>query len=53
MGAEKSGKDVRFMKWMIASDIHGSAKWCRAMLDAFDRESADRLLLGGIEALSR
>lgn len=35
------------MRWMIASDIHGSAKWCRAMLDAFDREGADRLLLLG------
>ena len=35
------------MRYMIASDIHGSAKWCRAMLDAFDREGADRLLLLG------
>ena len=35
------------MKLMIASDIHGSAKWCRAMLDAFHRENADRLLLLG------
>ena len=35
------------MRWMTASDIHGSAKWCRAMLDAFDREGADRLLLLG------
>ena len=35
------------MKLMIASDIHGSARWCRAMLDVFRREGADRLLLLG------
>ena len=35
------------MKWMIASDIHGSAKYCRELLAAFDREGADRLLLLG------
>ena len=35
------------MKWMIASDIHGSAYYCRQMLTAFDREEADRLLLLG------
>lgn len=35
------------MKWMIASDIHGSALYCRAMLEAYDRERADRLLLLG------
>ena len=35
------------MKWMIASDIHGSAAYCREMLAAFDREQADRLLLLG------
>jgi len=35
------------MKWMIASDIHGSAKWCRELLNAYDREGADRLLLLG------
>jgi hypothetical protein len=35
------------MKWMIASDIHGSAWYCRKMLEAFDREQADRLLLLG------
>ena len=26
------------MKWMIASDLHGSAFYCRQMLDAFERE---------------
>lgn len=35
------------MKIMIASDIHGSAHYCRRMLGAFDREDADRLLLLG------
>lgn len=35
------------MKWMIASDIHGSAKYCRAMLQRFEDEGADRLLLLG------
>ena len=35
------------MKWMIASDIHGSAYYCRQMLEAFRREQADRLLLLG------
>ena len=35
------------MKWMIASDIHGSAFFCRRLLDAFRREEADRLLLLG------
>ena len=35
------------MKIMIASEIHGSAHYCRRMLDAFDREDADRLLLLG------
>lgn len=32
------------MKWMIASDIHGSAYYCRELLEAYDREKADRLL---------
>ena len=35
------------MKWMIASDIHGSALFCEQMLDAYKRERADRLLLLG------
>lgn len=34
-------------KLMIASDIHGSAYYCKKMLEAFDREQADRLLLLG------
>lgn len=35
------------MKWMIASDLHGSAYCCRKMLEAFEREGADRLFLLG------
>ncbi len=35
------------MKWMIASDIHGSAYWCRRMLEAYKQEQADRLILLG------
>lgn len=32
---------------MIASDIHGSAYYCERLLEAYDREQADRLLLLG------
>lgn len=35
------------MKWMVASDIHGSAKYCGELLDAYEREKTDRLLLLG------
>ena len=35
------------MKWMVASDLHGSAVYCRRMIEAFEREDADRLLLLG------
>ena len=35
------------MKWLIASDIHGSAQWCRRLLEAWDKEQAGRLLLLG------
>ncbi len=35
------------MKWMIASDIHGSEYYCRQLLEAYDREKAGRLLLLG------
>ena len=35
------------MKWMIASDLHGSAYHCRKMLEVFEREGADRLFLLG------
>ena len=35
------------MKWMIASDIHGSAKYCRRLLEAYRQQGAQRLLLLG------
>ena len=35
------------MKLLIASDLHGSASYARQLLDAFQRENADRLLLLG------
>ena len=35
------------MKYFIASDIHGSAAWCRRMLEAFEKEQADRMILLG------
>lgn len=35
------------MKYIIASDIHGSASACRQLLERFSEEGADRLLLLG------
>ncbi len=35
------------MKLVIASDIHGSAKWCERMLEAWRAERPDRLVLLG------
>ena len=35
------------MKLMFASDIHGSAYYCRKMLEAFQEEMAERLVLLG------
>ena len=35
------------MKLMIASDIHGSAKWCERMLEAWRQERPERLVLLG------
>lgn len=35
------------MKIMIASDIHGAAGFCKEMLDAYDRERGNKLLLLG------
>ena len=35
------------MKILIASDIHGSALYCRKLTEAFERERADRMLLLG------
>jgi putative phosphoesterase len=35
------------MKLMIASDIHGSAYYCQKMLDVYNNEKPDKLLLLG------
>lgn len=35
------------MKFLIASDIHGSEYFCTKLVDAFHREKADKLLLLG------
>ena len=35
------------MKYFIASDIHGSAYFCERMLEAFEREGVERLVLLG------
>ena len=35
------------MKFVIASDIHGSAFWCAKMLEVAEKEQPDRLILLG------
>ena len=35
------------MKYIIASDLHGSAYWCNELLTAFQNEDADKLILLG------
>lgn len=35
------------MKLLIASDIHGSAKWCKKLVERFEKEGADTLVLLG------
>lgn len=35
------------MKLLIASDIHGSAYYCRQLLEAYEREGAEKLILLG------
>lgn len=35
------------MKWLIASDLHGSASCCEKLLAAYRREQTDKLLLLG------
>ncbi|MDO4962388.1 MAG: phosphodiesterase [Eubacteriales bacterium] len=35
------------MKWFVASDIHGSAFYCKKLLERYDAENADRILLLG------
>ena len=35
------------MKLVIASDIHGSAAWCRKVMDVVEQEAPDKLVLLG------
>ena len=35
------------MKFLIASDIHGSAYYCRSLIECYRNENADRLILLG------
>ena len=35
------------MKYFIASDIHGSAYYCKKMLEAWEKEEADRIVFLG------
>ncbi len=35
------------MKLVIASDIHGSAAYCRKLVEAYKKECADKLILLG------
>ncbi len=35
------------MKWLIASDIHGSSYFCKKLTEAYANENADRLILLG------
>lgn len=35
------------MKLLIASDIHGSAYYCKKIVEAFEKEKADKILLLG------
>lgn len=35
------------MKWLIASDIHGSAYYCEKLIRAFESERADKMILLG------
>ena len=44
---QQTGKDDHIMKILIASDIHGSAYYCRLLLERYREEKADKLLLLG------
>lgn len=44
---KKRLKGFLYMKYLIASDIHGSAKYAAMVKEAFVREGADKLILLG------
>ncbi len=35
------------MKYFIASDIHGSAYWCRCMIEKYEQSKAEKMILLG------
>lgn len=35
------------MKYLIASDIHGSAYWCERLMEAVDAQQPDKIILLG------
>ena len=35
------------MKWLIASDIHGASDYCKKLIERYEIESADKILLLG------
>ena len=43
----ENGEGGNEMKWLIASDIHGNAQWCGKLMEAFEKEKAERMLLLG------
>lgn len=47
MGAGQQIKRRKKMKYLIASDIHGSARYCRLLMEAYEKEKADRMILLG------
>ena len=40
------------MKWMIASDIHGSAYWCEKMLDCYAKEGRTDCFFSAIYSIT-
>lgn len=44
---KKSELGVGLMRWMIASDLHGSAYYARVLFEKMEEEKADRMLLLG------
>ena len=47
MSIRAGNERTKLMKLFFASDVHGSAFYCEQMLEAFDREKADKLVLLG------
>ena len=43
----KNFKRVSFMKLLIASDIHGSLKYCNKLVEQYKKEGCDKLILLG------